>query len=90
MERAREESGLSLGLLRPDRIDALQIQATATPDWTAAERQKLEQAQKADPLFSEHKPSDLETLRKLPQEFHYQYTCDIDGNAVTSRHKIVD
>lgn len=87
LESARKERGVTLGLVRPDSIEALEITPAATPDWTKEEREKLiqQQVQGSLPLVRDE-ARQLNELKKLPYDFHYRYRCGADKYC----HKIVD
>jgi hypothetical protein len=90
LEEARKASGITLALLRPNRVLGLEIKNAGTPDWTDEERAKLLQSQRQGGLFDDGDPASLRTLRKLPHEFHYRYECTSDSRKKEYRHKIVD
>jgi hypothetical protein len=90
LEAARTSRGVTLGLLRPSRIVGLDITAADNPDWTDEEREKLIQHERQIGLFDESDAKRLRTLKKLPFDFHYRYTCVAGGEARTHRHKIAD
>ena len=90
LERARQESGITLGLLKPASIIALDITPTEEPDWTEAEHQKLVQHERQTGLFEVADAQKLAKLRKVPFSFHYRYTCTVGEKAREYRHKVVD
>jgi hypothetical protein len=90
LEQARISSGMTLGLLRPANILALEISAAERPDWTAAEREKLVQHERQGGLFDETDAKQIVTLRKVPYDFYYRYSCQSPAGIVEYRHKIVD
>ncbi len=90
LEAARQHSGISLGLLRPKRVDALKITPVANPDWADDERVKLLQAQNQGSLFEEAERRELALLKKMPFDFHYAYTCVTTTGEECYQHKIVD
>lgn len=90
LEQARRSvGGPSLALLRPSRIRKLDIQQTRSSDWTEEERSKLLQQQAQGKLF-EQAHQELHLLRKLPYDFHYQYSCLSSRGEQQYRHKLVD
>ena len=91
-EEARQNRAVTLAVVRPTRIEALQIKAVASPDWSEGERAKLLQLQNQGNLFPEtHEAAkDVRLLKKLPFNFHYRYTCNTSSGPVERRHKIVD
>jgi hypothetical protein len=88
-EEARQSRGLTLAVVRPKRIEALEIKAVASPDWSDEERAKLLKLQNQGNLFEET-AKDVRLLKKLPFDFHYRYTCDTASGLVERKHKIVD
>lgn len=89
MDIARNEDGLSLAILRPARIIALDITAARHTNWTDGEREKLTQQQME--LFSETEARrEVKELRKVPFDFYYRYMCNTPDGCVEYRHKIVD
>ncbi len=90
LEAARKSQGGTLALLRPARIDRLEITKTDNPDWTEAELKKLVSSQIQGGLFDEQDDREVRLLRKLPHNFYYHYECLIDGETRSYRHKIAD
>jgi hypothetical protein len=90
LELARQQRKITLGLLRPRRIIALEIEQADAADWTPEEKAKLLQAQKQAGLFDETDAASIHTLRKLPYDFYYRYECDTPAGRVECRHKLVD
>lgn len=91
LEAARQERGITLGLLRPSRLVNLLISKADSPDWTPDEIAKLMQAQQQGSLFDQDtEQRALKLLKKLPFDFHYQYECSAGGNTKTYKHKLVD
>lgn len=90
LEAARQSTGMTLALLRPSRIAALEITPAASDDWTPDELDCLLQAQKQGQLFEDTERKDLARLKKLPFEFHYRYVCESAAGVKAYRHKIVD
>jgi hypothetical protein len=86
----RLTTGTTLGLVRPSCIVALEVTATSKPEWTEDEKAKLLQSQRQGGLFDNTDANALTTLKKLPFDFHYRYTCLFEGVAREYRHKIVD
>lgn len=88
LERARQERGVTLGLLRPARLVDLEITKAASPEWTQEEIDKLMQAQRQGTLFDQDaEQRSLRLLKKLPYDFYYLH-ADKDDKMV--RHKLVD
>jgi hypothetical protein len=92
IEQARQDRGVTLGLVRPSRLVNLDITNAQSPEWTPDEVAKLMQAQAQASLFDQDaEQRSLRTLRKLPYDFHYVYQCSsTNGELTTHRHKLVD
>jgi hypothetical protein len=91
LDAEREQTGISLALLRPKRLVRLEITAADNPDWTDEEMVKLLQEQNQGNLFDqEEEKKQLKLLKKLPFDFHYHYACDTPAGERTYKHKIVD
>lgn len=90
VQKAREERGVTLALLRPARVIGLDIRPTTDPDWTDDEKAKLLQMQEQGALFDASDAKSLRMLRKIPYDFHYRYECDRATGPIGHRHKIVD
>jgi hypothetical protein len=90
LDAARVTGGVTLGLLQPSRVLALEITPTDTADWTKQEKQKLIQHERQGGLFSGAEAKRIGTLRKLPFDFHYRYACTAGDGTREYRHKIVD
>lgn len=91
MDNFRESDGISLALLRPKRLDRLEIIKATSQEWTAEEMTKLLQEQAQGTLFEqEDERRDLKLLKKLPYDFYYYYVCDSPNGEVTYKNKIVD
>ncbi len=86
LEAARVNRGATLGLLRPTLVSGLDITPADRPDWTDDERKKLTQLQHQGGLFDKSDAKSIATLRKVPFDFHYRYSC----SGADYRHKIVD
>jgi hypothetical protein len=82
LELRRQQSGQTLGFIRPARISRLEITALRETDWTEADRTKLSQ----DGLFDSAAVKNRAPLRKLPFDFHYHY----ESGGSVHRHKLVD
>lgn len=89
-EDARQRHGITLAVIRPKRVTALEIKPVGAPDWTAEERAKLLQMQNQGDLFQATDAKDLRLLKKLPYDFHYRYECETALGNVERKHKIVD
>lgn len=91
LQAAREERGVTLGIIRPSKVLGLDITAADPPQWTDEERIKLLQLQRQGNLFDATDASRIRTLRKVPFDFHYRYECSgQEGDTPGYRHKIVD
>lgn len=86
-----ELRGISLAMLKPISIDRLIIEKARNVDWTEEEKEKLLQGQMQGNLFAEEQARrDLQTLRKIPFDFYYEYFCDTSAGRCLFKHKIVD
>ena len=91
IEAARISKGSTLALLRPKRILGLDIKKATAPDWTEDERTKLLQMQSHGDLFNaDDEAKTLRLLKKIPYDFHYRYECEINGQTIERKHKLVD
>ncbi len=90
LEDARVSSGITLGILQPSRILALDITPSDKPEWTQGERHKLVQHERQGGLFDDADAARIATLRKVPFDFHYRYACGVGDEAKQHRHKIAD
>ncbi|RDJ10083.1 hypothetical protein B5K05_13185 [Rhizobium phaseoli] len=90
IEVARQEGRLSLALLQPARIIALDIEPVTNPDWTEEDLAKLLGGQRQGGLFDQDDKPSIRTLRKLPFDFYYRYECGEGTTAKVFRHKLVD
>lgn len=91
LEVARQVEGVSLAFLRPTRILGLDIKPVKNPDWTEDEKAKLLQLQQQGGLFDEaDETRQIRLLEKLPFDFHYRYECEVNGQTLAYRHKLVD
>jgi hypothetical protein len=52
LEQASENQGISLALLRPERVLDLEVTKARNPDWTEDERNKLVRQQMQDDIFT--------------------------------------
>jgi len=91
IEANRTETGLSLALMRPKQVLALEIVEARNDDWTEEEREKLLRYEMQGQLFSDTEVNKIiRTLRKVPFDFYYKYTCDASDGLKVFKHKIVD
>ena len=91
IEASRAVDGLSIAVLRPKQLLALEIVKARSQDWTDEEKAKLLREQMQGNLFSEAEATrQVHELRKVPFDFYYHYLCATpDGNR-EHKHKIVD
>lgn len=91
IEAGRAKDGLTVALLKPKRILALEITKARNPDWTEEERQKLLSEQMQGNLFTEEEAKrQIRELRKVPFDFYYRYACDTPDGEKEFKHKIID
>ncbi len=87
LELRRQNTGETLGLLRPARLLGLDITTSDKPNWTEADIRKLSQ----EGLFDSDEVRARPPLEKLAHSFHYRYECQqSDGTVKVYRHKITD
>lgn len=85
------ETGLSLALMRPRQVLALEIVEARNGEWTEEEREKLLSYEIQGQLFSDAEVKKItQTLRKVPFDFYYRYICDTPEGEKVFKHKIVD
>ena len=82
LEVRRQQTGQTLGFIRPTRIVKLEITKLKNADWTEEDKAKLSQ----DGLFDSAAVKARAPLRKLPFDFHYHY----ESGGKTEKHKLVD
>ena len=92
MDAARERQGVTLAILKPKRITALEIEKEPNPRWTEGELEKLRRDLSQPDLFSSSQNHGkwMKELRKMPYHFYYRYICDEAGEEVERRLKITD
>lgn len=91
LETTRIEIGLSLALMRPKHVLALEIVEARNAEWTDEERDKLLHYEMQGQLFNDTEIKKMtRTLRKVPFDFYYRYTCDTPEGEKTFKHKVVD
>lgn len=89
LEKARLESGTTLGLVRVSQVRDIEISKAKSAEWTEQELTKLLQAQAQGNLFEEDR-ADIQRLEKIPYDFYYHYECDTTDGPEQCKHKIVD
>lgn len=88
--QAQKDKNISLALLKPISLDYLEIKPT-TGQWTTEELSKLIQDDAQADLFANTtSPKNIRTLRKLPYDFYYHYSCNTSTGSCQYKHKIVD
>ena len=85
LEARRQNSGETLGSIRPRDFDLVITQAD-NPDWTDEEKLKLIQ----DGLFDPPEVKSRIPLRKVPYDFYYEYECQAPTQSCSHKHKITD
>ena len=84
LEQARNEHGITLGIIKPDSLDDLEF--CKEPDWTKEQLEILSRDMEVD-LFAENLSTNVGTiLKKVPYGFYYHFT----GNGISQRVKITD
>ena len=86
LEKRRQESGETLGLLSPTRILSLEIKPVEQASWTSQDLEKLTR----DGLFDTPAVKARPPLRKLPLDFYYHYEIETASGVEKHRHKITD
>ena len=91
LEVDRLETGLSLALMRPKQVLSLEITEARNAESTDDEREKLLRYEMQGQLFSDTEVKKMaQTLRKVPFDFYYRYTCETPEGDKVFKHKIVD
>lgn len=91
IEQARKDQNLSMALLKPSKVDRLEIQKARNADWTEEEKTKLIKQQIQGNLFSEQDATEeMRQLRKVPFDFYYHMTFETEAGPTTCRLKIID
>jgi hypothetical protein len=91
IETSRTNHKITLALLRPERVVELVISKADSPDWTDAEKALLLRNEMQENLFKEEDVRQyINTLRKVPFNFHYKYACDTPEGEKFYKHKIID
>lgn len=77
--------------MRPKQVLTLEIVEARAAEWTDEERAKLLRDEMQGQLFSDAEVKKMtQTLRKVPFDFYYRYTCDTPEGEKVFKHKIVD
>lgn len=85
LEDRRQASGETLGFIRPIKY-RLTIEAADEQDWTDEEKAKLVQ----DGLFDESVVRNRVSLKKIPNNFYYEYECHLNVEKHFWKHKLTD
>lgn len=85
LEKRRQLTGETLGVIRPTRVLDLEITSVKETEWTEKEKVNLQR----EGLFD---TDDYKRplLRKLPFTFHYRYECETSEGVQSLRHMITD
>lgn len=86
LEARRQESGQTIGVLRPSRLVRLEVTPLKERFWTEEEWSKLTQEQ----LFDSNAVRNRPPLEKIPYNFHYVYEFSTPAGLVEHRHMITD
>ena len=86
LERRRQDTGETLGFLRPSRFVRLEISPVREKDWTEKDKANLLQ----DGLFDNNAVRSRPPLEKLPYDFHYLYEDESSVRDTVLKHKITD
>lgn len=74
LNKAREDQGITLGIIKPDSIDDLEFRSDPS-EWTPEQAAKLARDMEED-LFATNLTTHIEhKLQKVPYGFYYHYTC---------------
>jgi hypothetical protein len=91
IDHARLNDGLSIAILKPKQVIALEISKARNQDWTDDEKDKLAREQMQGDLFSEAEAKQqVKELRKVPFDFYYRVLCDTPDGEKEEKIKIVD
>ncbi len=85
LEKRRQTSGETLGIIRPHRVLDLEITSVKETEWTEKEKAELQK----EGLFDTDE-YERPLLRKLPYRFHYCYECATPQGVQTLRHMVSD
>lgn len=85
LEERRQNTGETLGILRPTRLLRLDITPVKDPNWTEKDLNHLS----SEGLFDQNH-TNRPLLEKLPFGFHYNYEIESPDGTETLRHKITD
>ena len=86
LEQRRQNSGETLGFIRPSQFLGLDVTRRKDAEWTDKEWINLTQAG----LFDSDEMRARPPLRKVPFDFHYRYECQTPHGTTQHRHMITD
>ncbi|EMC3961023.1 hypothetical protein VDS66_004412 [Pseudomonas aeruginosa] len=85
LEQARQNSNVTLGLIKPERIIGLEIRKAASESWTDEELEKLERLQRQPGLFDQDDvKASIKRLEKVPFDFYYSYESVLGNRLANS------
>ena len=95
LEQKRQNTGETLGFVKPSRIIGLDITPLppAEQNWTMEQIEKLTRDLEQGDLFGSQDKQNQKrrvTLEKIPFHFHYRYEIDCEGDTIQYRHLITD
>ena len=86
LEQRRQDTGETLGFIRPTRLLGLDITPIKDAEWTEKEWINLTK----EGLFDSEEVRTSPPLRKIPFEFRYRYECQTPADTTQHRHMITD
>lgn len=86
LETRRQQTGQTLGFIRPTRLLELIIKPEKYNDWTDEDRVKLMR----EGLFDSEAARRRAPLKKLPYSFYYAYETIGETGTITNRHMLTD
>jgi hypothetical protein len=90
LEKARQEKGITLAILKPLQINQLIIEPELEPQWSKEELNKLQQDMRQLNFTFEHSSKTVHKLKKLPYHFYYEYSYIYGDEERTKKSKITD